>query len=36
VAPRPTIARRADFRFVASAYGFRDADVEELIAPRNW
>lgn len=24
------------FWFVASAYGFTDADVEELIAPREW
>lgn len=25
-----------DFWFVASAYGFTDADAEELIAPREW
>ncbi|GAA3982287.1 hypothetical protein GCM10023085_75670 [Actinomadura viridis] len=25
-----------DFWFVASAYGFADADVEKLIATRNW
>ena len=25
-----------DFRFIARAYGFEDADVEELIAPRAW
>lgn len=25
-----------DFWFVASAYGFADVDVEELIAPRDW
>jgi len=25
-----------DFWFVASAYGFTDADVEELIATRDW
>ncbi|MDX3538104.1 DUF5713 family protein [Streptomyces sp. MB09-01] len=25
-----------DFWFVASAYGFADADVEELIASRDW
>ncbi|MBE1535755.1 DUF5713 family protein [Actinomadura algeriensis] len=25
-----------DFWFVASAYGFTDADHEELIAPREW
>lgn len=34
-----TVAREAigeDFRFVASAYGFADADVEELIATRDW
>ncbi|GAA2695238.1 DUF5713 family protein [Nonomuraea recticatena] len=34
-----TVAREAiaeDFWFVASAYGFADADREELIAPRNW
>ncbi|MEU0600974.1 DUF5713 family protein [Streptomyces sp. NPDC006393] len=34
-----TVAREAmaeDFAFVAGAYGFPDADVEELIAPREW
>ncbi|WP_371657931.1 DUF5713 family protein [Streptomyces sp. NBC_00280] len=34
-----TVAREEiaeDFGFVASAYGFTDADVEELIATRNW
>ncbi|MER5479726.1 DUF5713 family protein [Streptomyces sp. NPDC002734] len=34
-----TIAREViaeDFWFVASAYGFTDADVEELIATRDW
>nr|WP_095878463.1 DUF5713 family protein [Streptomyces sp. TLI_235] len=34
-----TVARQAiaeDFWFVASAYGFSDADVEELIATRDW
>jgi hypothetical protein len=34
-----TVAREEiaeDFWFVASAYGFEDADVEELIAPREW
>ncbi|WP_378742871.1 DUF5713 family protein [Nocardia brasiliensis] len=25
-----------EFRFVASAYGFTDADAEELIATRDW
>ncbi|WP_216916925.1 DUF5713 family protein [Nocardia noduli] len=25
-----------DFWFLANAYGFRDADIEELIAPREW
>lgn len=25
-----------DFGFIATAYGFDDADVEELIAPRDW
>ncbi|MEV0304577.1 DUF5713 family protein [Streptomyces prasinus] len=32
-----TVGREAmaeEFRFVAEAYGFTDADVEELIAPR--
>lgn len=34
-----TVAREviaADFRFTALAYGFADADVEELIAERDW
>lgn len=34
-----TVAREeiaADFRFVARAYGFEDADVEELIGTRDW
>ncbi|MFK0173846.1 DUF5713 family protein [Streptomyces sp. NPDC090306] len=34
-----TVAREEiaeDFWFVATAYGFPDADVEELIAPREW
>ncbi|MFI1463652.1 DUF5713 family protein [Nocardia carnea] len=34
-----TVAREAigeDFWFVAGAYGFRDADAEELIATRDW
>lgn len=34
-----TVAREeiaGDFWFVASAYGFPDADVEELIATREW
>jgi hypothetical protein len=34
-----TVAREEiaeDFWFVASAYGFEEADVEELIAPREW
>ena len=34
-----TIAREEiadDFWFVASAYGFTDADVEELIGTRDW
>ncbi|MBY6307379.1 DUF5713 family protein [Streptomyces clavuligerus] len=34
-----TVAREeigADFWFVASAYGFPDADMEELIATRDW
>lgn len=33
-----TVAREiiaADFEFISNAYGF-DADIEELIAPRNW
>lgn len=34
-----TVAREIiadDFRFVASSYGFADADVETLIATRDW
>lgn len=34
-----TVAREciaADFRFVASAYGFTHADAEELIGTRDW
>ncbi len=31
---RETIA--SDFEFIARAYGFEHADVEELIAPRDW
>ncbi|MBB1246950.1 hypothetical protein GL263_25885, partial [Streptomyces durbertensis] len=34
-----TVAREEiaeDFAFIASAYGFGNADVEELIAPRDW
>ena len=34
-----TVAREeigGDFWFVARAYGFEDADVEDLIAPREW
>ncbi|GHG09196.1 DUF5713 family protein [Streptomyces filamentosus] len=34
-----TVAREEigeDFRFVATAYGFTDADPEELIATREW
>ncbi|WP_329384513.1 DUF5713 family protein [Streptomyces sp. NBC_01716] len=31
---RDEIAR--DFQFVASAYGFADADLEELLAERDW
>ncbi|MFF2080511.1 DUF5713 family protein [Kitasatospora sp. NPDC058162] len=34
-----TVAREEiceDFGFVASAYGFEDADVEELVAARDW
>lgn len=34
-----TVARELiaeDFAFVATAYGFADADVEELIAARDW
>lgn len=34
-----TVAREViagDFRFIALAYGFADADVEQLIAEREW
>ncbi|QWB28098.1 MULTISPECIES: DUF5713 family protein [Streptomyces] len=34
-----TVAREEiaeDFAHIAQAYGFTDADVEELIAPREW
>lgn len=34
-----TVAREAiamDFDFVAAAYGFADADIEELVATRDW
>lgn len=34
-----TIAREEiaeDFGFIASAYGFADADLEELVAERDW
>lgn len=34
-----TVAREAfgaEFEFIAKAYGFTDADVEEMIAPREW
>jgi Family of unknown function (DUF5713) len=34
-----TVAREViagDFRFIASAYGFADADGEKLIAGRDW
>jgi hypothetical protein len=34
-----TVAREViagDFRFIALAYGFADAEVEELIAARDW
>ena len=34
-----TAARQSigeEFAFIASAYGFEDADVEELIATRDW
>ncbi|MBG0816672.1 DUF5713 family protein [Planomonospora sp. ID82291] len=34
-----TVAREViaeDFRFVAAAYGFAEADAEELIAARDW
>ncbi|MFE6780350.1 DUF5713 family protein [Streptomyces sp. NPDC057702] len=33
-AARDAIAE--DFWFIATAYGFADVDVEELIAPRDW
>ncbi len=34
-----TVARDAtgtDFKFIASSYGFDEADIEELISPRDW
>ncbi|MGR4010888.1 DUF5713 family protein [Leucobacter sp. 1207-22] len=31
---RETIAE--DFAVIAEAYGFEDADIEELISPRDW
>ena len=34
-----TAAREAiadDFRFIADSYGFAAADIEQLIAPRDW
>lgn len=34
-----TVAREslgADFHFIAQAYDFKDADIEELISPRDW
>ena len=34
-----TVARDCigtDFEFIANAYGFKDADTEELIATRDW
>jgi ABC-type Zn uptake system ZnuABC Zn-binding protein ZnuA len=34
-----TVARECiggDFEFIATAYGFKDADIEELIATRDW
>lgn len=34
-----TVAREcigADFKFIATSYGFKDADIEELIATRDW
>ncbi|MEE4374201.1 DUF5713 family protein [Pseudomonas alliivorans] len=34
-----TVARETigeDFAFIATAYGFEDADIEELIATREW
>ncbi|SFB77360.1 hypothetical protein SAMN05421780_101413 [Flexibacter flexilis DSM 6793] len=34
-----TVARDCigmDFKFIATAYGFKDADVEKLIATRDW
>ncbi|HEY0432379.1 MAG TPA: DUF5713 family protein [Chitinophagaceae bacterium] len=34
-----TVAREsiaADFEFIARSYGFQDADVEDLIATRDW
>jgi len=34
-----TVAREniaEEFEFIANAYGFEDADIEELIEPREW
>ena len=34
-----TVARECigkDFEFIATSYGFEDADIEELIATRDW
>ncbi|WP_353171221.1 DUF5713 family protein [Acinetobacter rudis] len=34
-----TVARESiaeEFDFIAEAYNFKDADIEELIAPRDW
>ena len=34
-----TVARECiakDFEFIATSYGFKDADIEELIATRDW
>lgn len=34
-----TVARDAiavDFEFIAFSYGFEEADIEELVSPRNW
>ena len=33
-AARDTIG--SDFEFIAKTYGFEEADIEELIAPRDW
>ena len=31
---RDTIA--TDMEYIAQSYGFEDADIEELVAPRDW